>query len=149
MPVFKKIALAVAIAAVGAVAGMFVLVNSADARDSSYVGWLEVRSTFGTGAACSLAVAAGSVCAAADIEAIDDLEVDDDSTLRSDVAIGGLLTGSGTAAWWSVASGANTACNTTCTAPCVMGFDEGAADAETIVACTDAAADKCLCAGAS
>lgn len=54
---------------------------------------------------------------------------------------------SGTTAIWSIQAGANTACNTTCTHACVFGFDDGAADAETIVACDDAAADKCLCAG--
>ena len=48
---------------------------------------------------------------------------------------------------WAIAAGADTACNTTCAHACVFGFDDGAADAETIVACTDAAADKCLCAG--
>lgn len=121
----------------------------AQARDSSFVGWLEVRASHGTGGGCSLGTGAGDGCFADDLEAVDDFEVDDDSTLRSDVAIGGLLTGSGTAAWWSVVSGANTACNTTCTAPCVFGFDSGAADAELIVACTDATADICVCAGAS
>ena len=50
---------------------------------------------------------------------------------------------------WSVVAGADTACNTTCTNACVLGFDEGAADAETIVDCADTTADKCLCAGAN
>lgn len=50
---------------------------------------------------------------------------------------------------WSIVAGANTACTITCTSACVMGFDDGAADAETVVDCADAAADKCLCAGAS
>lgn len=45
---------------------------------------------------------------------------------------------------WAVTSGANTACNTTCTSACVFGWD-----GTNIVACTDATADKCLCAGAS
>lgn len=121
----------------------------AQARDSSFVGWLEVRTTFGTGAACSVATSAGSGCFAADLETIDDLRIGDDSTFVDAVTVGGALVGSGTTAWWSIVAGGNTACNTTCTAPCVMGFDDGAADAETIVACTDAAADKCLCAGAS
>ena len=46
---------------------------------------------------------------------------------------------------WTVQSAANQACNTTCTNACVVGFDATAG----IVACTDAAADQCLCAGAS
>jgi hypothetical protein len=56
---------------------------------------------------------------------------------------------SGTTAIWSIQAGANTACDTTCTHACVFGFDDGAADAETVVACNDATADKCLCAGAN
>lgn len=42
-------------------------------------------------------------------------------------------------------TGANTACDTTCGGPCLLGFDDGAADAEVIVVCSDAAADRCLC----
>lgn len=48
---------------------------------------------------------------------------------------------------WSLQTGANTACNTTCTAGCVFGWNTAAG--EVAVACTDATADKCLCAGAS
>lgn len=48
---------------------------------------------------------------------------------------------------WSIVAGANTACNTTCTFACVAGFDSGASNLP--VACTNAAADNCLCAGAS
>jgi hypothetical protein len=51
--------------------------------------------------------------------------------------------------WKSVvafASGANTACDTTCgNAACDFGFDAGAADAEAAVACTDNTADTCAC----
>lgn len=47
---------------------------------------------------------------------------------------------------WAVVAGANTACNTTCTSACVMGMDTGAS---VPLACTDATADNCLCAGAS
>ena len=54
---------------------------------------------------------------------------------------------SGGSLGWAIVAGADTACNTTCTHACVFGFDDGAADAETIVACDDATADKCLCAG--
>lgn len=49
---------------------------------------------------------------------------------------------------WAIVAAGNQACNTTCTHACVVGFDDGAADAETMVGCTDATADKCLCAGA-
>jgi hypothetical protein len=48
---------------------------------------------------------------------------------------------------WSVVTGANTACNTTCTFGCVFGEDTSVIG--TIVACTDATADVCLCAGGS
>jgi hypothetical protein len=48
---------------------------------------------------------------------------------------------------WSVKSAANTACNTTCTYACVHGWDT--AVTEVAVSCTDASADKCLCAGGS
>ncbi len=46
---------------------------------------------------------------------------------------------------WSVVTGANTACNTTCTFGCVFGEDTSVIG--TIVACTDATADVCVCAG--
>lgn len=49
---------------------------------------------------------------------------------------------------WSVVAGANTACNTTCTSACVFGVNTAATEAD-IVACTDATADECLCAGAN
>lgn len=48
---------------------------------------------------------------------------------------------------WSVVAGANTACNTTCTSGCVFGEDTSVIG--TIVACTDATADVCVCAGGS
>lgn len=60
-------------------------------------------------------------------------------------AIAGVLSGSGTAAWGSVVAGADTACNTTCTSPCLAGFATGG----TLVACTDATADTCICFGAN
>lgn len=46
---------------------------------------------------------------------------------------------------WSVKSGANTACNTTCTYSCVFGEDTSIVG--TFVACSDATADVCVCAG--
>ena len=45
---------------------------------------------------------------------------------------------------WAVVAGANTACNTTCVHACVFGYDDAN---DTIVGCTDATADKCVCAG--
>lgn len=48
---------------------------------------------------------------------------------------------------WSVQSAANQACNTTCTSACVFGADT-ATDFDA-VACTDATADVCICAGSS
>lgn len=62
------------------------------------------------------------------------------------------ITSSGTGSiGWSVVVAANTACNTTCTNACVVGFATGAVgtDTERPVDCTDATADRCLCAGAN
>lgn len=47
---------------------------------------------------------------------------------------------------WSIQSAANQACNTTCTHACVFGQET---TSKAILACTDATADVCLCAGAS
>lgn len=47
---------------------------------------------------------------------------------------------------WNAVAGADTACNTTCTFACVAGF-ANAASGQSLVACTDATADSCLCAG--
>lgn len=47
---------------------------------------------------------------------------------------------------WALISGANTACNTTCANACVVGQNTANF---ALVACTDATADVCLCAGAS
>lgn len=48
---------------------------------------------------------------------------------------------------WSVVAGVNTACNTTCTHACVFGQRLGTGTG--VVACTDATADQCLCAGSN
>ena len=48
---------------------------------------------------------------------------------------------------WSVVNAANQACNTTCTSACVVGIDTAVLG--NFLACTDAAADSCLCAGSS
>lgn len=47
---------------------------------------------------------------------------------------------------WSIQSAANQACNTTCTHACVFGQET---TSKAILACTDATADTCLCAGAN
>jgi len=47
---------------------------------------------------------------------------------------------------WVVMSASNTACNTTCVSACVLGQET---TSKAILACTDATADVCLCAGAS
>lgn len=47
---------------------------------------------------------------------------------------------------WTIQSAANQACNTTCTSACVFGQET---TSKAILACTDATADTCLCAGAS
>ena len=49
---------------------------------------------------------------------------------------------------WAVVSGADTACNTTCTNACVFGVNTASLVAD-IVDCADATADECLCAGGS
>lgn len=46
---------------------------------------------------------------------------------------------------WTVKAGANTACNTTCTFACVIGEDTSVLGS--FVDCTDATADRCICAG--
>jgi hypothetical protein len=77
------------------------------------------------------------------------LAVTETSTLTGNVTVGGTLIGTGTATLgWTVQAGANTACTTTCTTPCVFGVNTAATEAD-IVDCADATADECLCAGAS
>lgn len=52
----------------------------------------------------------------------------------------------GTTSNWSKKAGANTACNTTCgTSMCAFGEDTGVIG--TLLACTDATADVCICMG--
>lgn len=61
----------------------------------------------------------------------------------------GTLIGTGTSTLgWEIVAGANAACTTTCTTPCVFGVNTAATEAD-IVACADTTADECLCAGAS
>jgi hypothetical protein len=59
----------------------------------------------------------------------------------------GEILGSGTATLgWTLVSVANQACTTTCTSPCVFGQET---TSKALLACSDATADICLCAGAS
>lgn len=65
------------------------------------------------------------------------------------VAAGTVLTG-GAGSWgWTVATGANTACTTTCgISACIIGNNTaGGATTWAPVACSDATADQCICAG--
>lgn len=59
----------------------------------------------------------------------------------------GELIGAGTATiGWALVSAANQACSTTCVTPCVMGQET---TSKAFLACSDATADICLCAGAT
>jgi hypothetical protein len=63
------------------------------------------------------------------------------------VTTGGGITSNGTGDFdWTIQSGANTACTTTCTSPAVFGFDTGT---NVLVGPGDATADTCICAGSS
>lgn len=71
------------------------------------------------------------------------------STLTGAVSIGSTLNGtSSTGLGWVIASGANTACNTTCgISACAFGADT-ATDFDA-VNCADATADVCICTGST
>lgn len=70
------------------------------------------------------------------------------ATLKWTMSNTGTLIGAGTAdIGWTRVNAANVACNTTCVTPCVFGWDTAAPGV--LLACTDATADSCLCAGAS
>ena len=59
----------------------------------------------------------------------------------------GTMIGAGTGSiGWTLVSAANQACTTTCVTPCVMGQET---TSKAFLACSDATADICLCAGAS
>lgn len=83
----------------------------------------------------------------------DGITVESTSTSQSSFTTGvtisgGDLTHTGTSSiGWSVVTAANQACNTTCTNGCVFGEDTAVVG--TVVACTDASADVCVCAGGS
>ena len=95
--------------------------------------------SIGNGSASTIDLGAD---AEADLYITDDLEVDGLITCASDI----LSTNTGDIGW-SVVAQANQACNTTCTNACVFGQDSG--DTDHIVACDDATADTCVCAGAN
>jgi hypothetical protein len=68
-------------------------------------------------------------------------------TKDGNIATTGTFTSSATGALgWTVQSATNQACNTTCVSACVVGTD---AVTGGFLACTDATADSCLCAGSS
>ena len=72
----------------------------------------------------------------------------DTGITASTLALSGTLTSSRTTdLGWSPQAAANQACNTTCTSACVFGADTAAGFV--MVACTDATADVCICAGSS
>lgn len=104
-----------------------------------------------------MAINTGTI-ATSDLELVaqDDIIMRDfagNSSLTVDTAtraatFGGAVTSSATGALgWTPVAAANQACNTTCTSACVFGIDSAAP--QTWLACTDATADQCLCAGAS
>lgn len=69
-----------------------------------------------------------------------------DTTLIFRAEDSGEFTSAGTTSiGWSKQAATNQACNTTCTSACVAGFDLVAG----LLACSDATADQCLCAGSS
>ena len=64
------------------------------------------------------------------------------------IILDGTLVGTGTGGFgWTVQTGVNTACTTTCITPAVFGVDSGATGL--IVGPSDATAEECLCAGGS
>ena len=69
----------------------------------------------------------------------------DDGTITMDGTL--VSTGTGTFGW-TIQASADQACTTTCTTPCVFGWDTSGTQS-TIVACAGATADECLCAGGS
>lgn len=97
--------------------------------------------------ATSWAGASASMNAVTDLYIQDQAEIDG-GVITTTVSATGDITSSDTGdLGWSIVAGANTACNTTCTSACVHGWDTAAG--EVSVACADATADKCLCAGGS
>ncbi len=72
--------------------------------------------------------------------------VNGDTYIDGNVTSTAAIVSSGNDLGWSVVSGANTACTTTCTNAAVFGLD---IDAAVLVGPTDAAADYCVCAGAN
>lgn len=117
---------------------------------------LEVRGNDvgGANAGGALIAQGGGGGAASDIRLIlgnSSASIDFENTSGSDLwtisNAGALASTSTTDIGWSIVNAANQACNTTCTSGCVFGFNTGALG--NFLACTDATADSCLCAGAS
>lgn len=66
-------------------------------------------------------------------------------SVNSNTTVSGtVVSGRTTDLGWSIVAGADTACNTTCTYACVFGQET---TSKAVLACTDATADSCLCAG--
>jgi hypothetical protein len=82
------------------------------------------------------------------LSSIDDITYQPGQTTKWTMDETGQFIGAGTASiGWSVVNVANQACNTTCTAPCVVGIDTLGTGG--FLACATATADSCICAGAS
>lgn len=72
----------------------------------------------------------------------------DDGTVTFRFQDGGKFTSAGTSdLGWTPVNAANQACNTTCTSACIVGLDTAAVG--NFLACADATADSCICAGSS
>lgn len=115
--------------------------NSTEATDLKNVGgYFTIDNTLITGVNVSVALIAQG-------DGTDDIfRGYDDTTLMFRMEDTGEFTSAGTSSiGWSVQAAANQACTTTCTNAAVVGFDATAG----IVGPSDAAADQCLCAGAS
>ncbi len=69
------------------------------------------------------------------LDAVDTMTITSSLTMSSTTSMG-----------WTVQASPNQACNATCIKACIFGFDD---DNDTIVDCTDASADRCLCGGSS
>jgi hypothetical protein len=121
--------------------------NSTEGTDLKNVaGYFTLNSALVTGSNVSVALIAQND------DSADIFRGYDGTTQKFQMTQDGQFIASGTAnIGWSIVLGANTACTTTCTNACVVGFATGtvASDAERPVACSDTTADRCLCAGSS
>ena len=77
------------------------------------------------------------------------VSMQDDAEVTGEVVTWSTITSNRTSdLGWSIVTGVDTACTTTCTSACVHGQDTSAVPYP-MVSCTDATADRCLCAGAN